>query len=407
MEVRRNIYESNGKDTTPAEGSKKAATNGESTNGTAEHNLEDSLKEQAAKKHCNTCGADCSREYWHYTGPDAKIDVCPPCLKNGEVGKQYRTADFVQIRNTDSSLIPSRIRKWTDEEELLLLEALEMYDDDWGKIADYVGTRTREECVNHFLQVTIEDEYLEPELPANALGYLGEKDRPVPFSEVQNPVLSVMTFLAGLVDPSVASAAVGRSVAETEKAMRQRIEAAKSEKGKDKDSEGGAVQESTDAMEIEHTTTTTTTTTTRLTALQTATTLPFAMAASRANALASHEERTLTRLVHIATNLQLQKLHLKMQQFSELEHLLKLERKDLERRRQALFLDRLEFQRRMRSVEETFGHAVQLSPVEGQKLVRETVRSAVSSGSLGIGRNGEQDEAEVKPLGEEAKVLSI
>ncbi|KAF8756509.1 SWIRM protein [Rhizoctonia solani] len=48
---------------------------------------------------------------------------------------------------------------WTDQETLRLLEAIEMHDDDWGAVADQVGTRTREQCIQHFLQLPIEDPY--------------------------------------------------------------------------------------------------------------------------------------------------------------------------------------------------------------------------------------------------------
>ncbi|KAK5184740.1 SWI/SNF and RSC complex subunit Ssr2, partial [Cryomyces antarcticus] len=81
-------------------------------------------------------------------------------------------------------------------------------------------------------------------------------------------------------------------------------------------------------------------------------TIPLALTAARASALASHEERALTALVSRATNIQLAKLELKLQQFAEMESVLQAERRDLERRRQQLFLDRLAFRRRMREVEE-------------------------------------------------------
>ena len=55
----------------------------------------------------------------------------------------------------------SQIRDWTDEETLLLLEALEMYKDDWNKVCEHVGSRTQEECILHFLRLPIEDPYLD------------------------------------------------------------------------------------------------------------------------------------------------------------------------------------------------------------------------------------------------------
>ena len=60
-------------------------------------------------------------------------------------------------------------RDWTEQETLLLLEALEMYKDDWNKVCEHVGSRTQDECILHFLRLPIEDPYLEdPEHGAKA-----------------------------------------------------------------------------------------------------------------------------------------------------------------------------------------------------------------------------------------------
>lgn len=42
--------------------------------------------------------------------------------------------------------------EWSDKETLLLLEGIEMFDDDWNKIADHVG-KDRDECILRFLKV--------------------------------------------------------------------------------------------------------------------------------------------------------------------------------------------------------------------------------------------------------------
>ncbi len=34
-------------------------------------------------------------------------------------------------------------KDWTDQETLLLLEGLEMYNDNWKEIAEHVGTKTQ------------------------------------------------------------------------------------------------------------------------------------------------------------------------------------------------------------------------------------------------------------------------
>jgi SWI/SNF related-matrix-associated actin-dependent regulator of chromatin subfamily C len=334
---------------------------------------------------------------------------------DGRYPANWKAGDFLKIENKSYTFVPDRDAQWEAKEELLLLEALEMYEDDWNKISDYVGTRTREECIIKFLQFEIEDDMVEPDryqrgaanLQAEALSYLG--DGRIPLTQVDNPVMSVVAFMTGLAEPSVTAAAAGRSIAEIQRLMHGRIETGHTDgpKGKDTATQGGAVQASEpteakadDNMEVEVHGASKEKDVSKVLA-----TIPLALGAARSSALASHEERTLTKLVHTATNLQIQKQDLKLEQFAELEHLLKLERKDLERRRQSLFLERLEFQRRMKSVEDAFEKALTLDSAEGLKSVREVVRSAVSGGNLSLGRSMSAEG--ISPLGDEAKTFNI
>lgn len=104
-------------------------------------------------------------------------------------------------------------RDWTDQETLLLLEALELYKDDWNKVCEHVGTRTQDECILHFLRLPIEDPYLEdPEAGGGALGPLAYQ--PIPFSKAGNPVMSTVAFLASVVDPRVAASAAKAAMEE-------------------------------------------------------------------------------------------------------------------------------------------------------------------------------------------------
>lgn len=104
----------------------------------------------------------------------------------------------------------STTREWTEQETLLLLEALEMYKDDWNKVSEHVGSRTQDECILHFLRLPIEDPYLEStEATLGPLAY-----QPIPFSQSGNPVMSTVAFLASVVDPRVASAAAKAALEE-------------------------------------------------------------------------------------------------------------------------------------------------------------------------------------------------
>lgn len=57
-----------------------------------------------------------------------------------------------------------------DQETLLLLEALEFYSDNWNDIAEHVGTKSKAQCILHFIRLPTEDGLLENiELPRTAL----------------------------------------------------------------------------------------------------------------------------------------------------------------------------------------------------------------------------------------------
>ncbi|XP_031135269.2 SWI/SNF complex subunit SMARCC1 isoform X1 [Sander lucioperca] len=101
-------------------------------------------------------------------------------------------------------------RDWTEQETLLLLEALEMFKDDWNKVSEHIGSRTQDECILHFLRLPIEDPYMEStEASLGPLAY-----QPIPFSQSGNPVMSTVAFLASVVDPRVASAAARAALEE-------------------------------------------------------------------------------------------------------------------------------------------------------------------------------------------------
>ncbi|XP_051526419.1 SWI/SNF complex subunit SMARCC1-like isoform X2 [Myxocyprinus asiaticus] len=108
-------------------------------------------------------------------------------------------------------------REWTEQETLLLLEALQMYKDDWNKVSEHVGSRTQDDCILHFLRLPIEDPYLEnSEASMGPLAY-----QPVPFSQSGNPVMSTVAFLASVVDPRVASAAAKAALEEFSRAREE------------------------------------------------------------------------------------------------------------------------------------------------------------------------------------------
>ena len=62
---------------------------------------------------------------------------------------------------TDQYLSTSEVKPWTEQETLKLLEGMELYRDDWNKVAEHVSSRSQDECVLHFLKLPIQDPYLD------------------------------------------------------------------------------------------------------------------------------------------------------------------------------------------------------------------------------------------------------
>lgn len=385
VEVRRNVYDEKGKELKAKEETNKQAngeTNGAGSGEAATKAMDEAGKEPKKIFNCYSCGVDCTRSRFHYAKSDPasasnkpdeiKYDLCPNCYFQSRMPSSHRSSDFVKMDDPTYSSIPDKDAPWTDSETLLLLEGLEQFDNEWSEISKHVGTRTREECVMKFLQLDIQDPYMEENkaIGASSLRAMGGRE---PISQMENPVMSVVSFLAQLADPKVVAAASQRSTEQMQKEIRAKLEkgiGANSSTETQKDSEGKTETNDADTMDVD---TVPDKDSAEPTAENDIATIGLATAASRSSALASMEERELTRLVGAAVNLTLQKFELKLAQFQEMEEIVQAERRDLEKGRQQLFLDRLAFKKRVKDMELAFRHASLKSPEEGMKLMRDAV----------------------------------
>ncbi|KAL8160611.1 hypothetical protein V2J09_002148, partial [Rumex salicifolius] len=108
--------------------------------------------------HCNSCSADCSRKRYHCQ-KQADFDLCSECYNNGKFGSDMSPSDFILMEFAEVSSASGG--RWTDQETLLLLEALELFKENWNEIAEHVATKTKAQCILHFLQMPIEDNFLD------------------------------------------------------------------------------------------------------------------------------------------------------------------------------------------------------------------------------------------------------
>ena len=386
LELRRNIYDDKGKEIKPSDSAQKQANgdgsnaNGLSAGDAAIKAMKEAAEEPKQTVNCSSCGIDCTRCRFHYakndnstgtsTQTDVKYDLCPNCYFQARMPSTHRSSEFVKLEEPAYQSIPDKDAPWTDSETLLLLEGLEVFDDNWSQIADHVKTRTREECVVKFLQMEIQDKYIEGE-PAydNATG--AALNGRMPFNQVENPVMSTVSFMAQMSNPAVVTAATGRSIEVLKKELRDQLE-----KGM-----GGPVQETQrehmkteDSMDVDaeapassaiengdsH-------------PVRDLATVGMSVSGARSGILSSYEERASVRLLGGVINLMLEKFELKQVHFSEMEELVQSERRDLEKARQQLFLDRLAFRKRMKDMEDTFRAASLKGPEEGMRMMQEAV----------------------------------
>ena len=244
---------------------------------------------------------------------------------------------------------------WTDQEILHLLEAVEMFDDDWFAIEAHVGTRSAQQCIRKFLELPIEDPYLSSEGEMGALRYAR-----VPFEQADNPVMSVVSFLAGVVGPGVAAEAAKTALHDltadkeetkpaTEHTVSEKDDAPKDGMDEDTINKSAYVPSSTaapgtDDMPVDGPPAKSTSGVPHSKVVRAAK-LALGSSAKAASALADAEETQIRSTLAAVIKLTLTKLELKMSQFEELEDLLEDERRTLEAARVSLVNERVGLKR--------------------------------------------------------------
>lgn len=275
------------------------------------------------------------------------------------------SGDFVKLTAGQGSATSD---DWTDQEVLLLLEGIEMYDDDWSLIEEHVGTRSAQQCTRKFLELPIEDPYLEAE-SEGAKGPL--RYGRVPFEQADNPVMSVVAFLAGVVGPGVAAEAAKTALHEltdgdkgkeegaekTEESNKEGVEseeAAKEQKEQSAEAEAAAAKVSTengDGMVVDESPEGDESGKPKASEaiphskVQRAARLALQSSAKAARALAETEAASVRTALAQLIKLTLSRLELKMNQFEEMESVLEEERRALSAQRLALANDRANLKR--------------------------------------------------------------
>ncbi|KAG6872169.1 hypothetical protein C0995_012444 [Termitomyces sp. Mi166 len=406
LELRNNIYQTTSKASRPVSATEAATlANGATTNGSA------AVSQTYA---CDTCGADCTAVRYHSL-KDKKYTLCSPCYLDGRFPSTMFSGDFVKLTQAASVTPFGGSADWTDEETLRLLEGIEMYDDDWSKVEEHVGTRSAQQCIKRFLELPIEDPYLQAEGDMGALRF-GR----IPFEQADNPVMSVVAFLAGVVGPSVAAEAAKAALGDLTRDGEVKEEKADEGEGegekessnsgegeKEGDKDDKMDEDSSEAAPVltkaESSTpapvpppTTTTTTTIPHSKVQRAAGLALHASAKAAQALADAEDTHIRSALAQLIKLTLTKLEMKMQAFDELEGVLEDERRVLEGERMKLVAERTGLTRALEGVRaemaRTGGVGINVASVglgtSGQGPVVQSVSGDVGSAEGGPAAEG-------------------
>ena len=395
LELRNSIYQTTSKasrELAPTEA--KTLANGISSN--AKGNM---------SYQCDTCGTDCTALRYHSLKVK-DFELCAPCYLDGRFPSTMFSGDFVKLTVAPPGVGHSADDEWTDQEVLLLLEGIEMYDDDWTAIEDHVGTRTAQQCIRKFLSLPIEDPYVAAEGDQGPLRY-GR----IPFEQSDNPVMSVVAFLAGVVNPAVAAEAAKTAMhvlAEGSAPKETESEKRGDTKGCEKVEEGNAMQpdvpeapsappngepstkNGVNDMVVDQPAQASTKPAPKIPHSQVARAagLALKLSARAASALADAEDATIRSTLASLIKLTLTKLELKMTAFEEIEELLEEERKGLESTRMALVNERVNLKRMLDGVRTDLGKNASLGTTGQGTPVSEVPSGTPIEGDIGVVSEG-------------------
>ncbi|KAG0306029.1 Transcriptional adapter ada2 [Dissophora globulifera] len=121
------------------------------------NDAEKDIAEAGVKYHCDACSQNITDTVRIRCAICSDFDLCVSCFCNGtEIGKHKNWHDY---RVMEQHSFPIFDTEWGADEELLLIEGAQTFGiGNWLDIADHVGSKTRDECEAHYLQVYVNSE---------------------------------------------------------------------------------------------------------------------------------------------------------------------------------------------------------------------------------------------------------
>ncbi|KAI5068360.1 hypothetical protein GOP47_0016705 [Adiantum capillus-veneris] len=205
--------------------------------------IEESIDRQASQS-CSNCGMN-GESKWFENKKKTGFILCEACFSAGD---GYLKDDFTLAETTSES--ERNHLAWTKEEALRLLEAIEKHGENWDRVALHVGTKSKAECIMHFMKLPFGDQFCSGIMSLDALAASRSTDETIvkntkveqrdskgggealelhdneellesiedadgpptkwrrlnPLADSSNPILAQVAFLSAMVGPRVAAA---------------------------------------------------------------------------------------------------------------------------------------------------------------------------------------------------------
>lgn len=208
---------------------------------------------------------------------------------------------------------------WEKEDIQRLLKGIQEHGSDWYKIAKGVRTKSPEQCILKFLQLPIEDKFLHQNTNSD-LGPLKYAPH-LPFSKSENPVMSTIAFLVGLVDPEMVKKMTNRALKTVEDTENENLNQNDAKEGSE---------------------------------------IAVASLGVRSHVFATSEERQMNAIAHELVEVQLKKVEIKLNLLTKIEKALELEKKAIQRQQEDVLVQRLALAKHSNSVYQKLQQSLEL-----------------------------------------------
>jgi transcriptional adapter 2-alpha len=112
-------------------------------------------EDYAVKTHCDSCSRELTLKLIFKCAECPDYDLCIDCFCQGKQSQEHLNSHKYRILETLD--FPIYSIDWYADEELLLLEGLQAFGiGNWEQIAEYIGSKDKDEVYRHYLDVYVE-----------------------------------------------------------------------------------------------------------------------------------------------------------------------------------------------------------------------------------------------------------